>query len=201
MRVHVLVCVCVGPPQAPQSPSTTDPGSQRAPAAAKAMSPSAGEEEEEGDENDAEVAILSATAAAAATAAATAEGGPEARGAEDREPGGCLEPGPRAPRSHRDVGEDPPEGEGEGEGDAEEGEEGSEPRRRRQRQPRSQQASESEVSEVDIPNVGRIMVRADADGYNEEVRRQTVMGTRRVPAVLLVLFVGLCAVGLIYIYV
>lgn len=33
----------------------------------------------------------------------------------------------------------------------------------RQRQP------ENEVSEVEIPNVGRIMVRADADGYNEEV--------------------------------
>lgn len=28
---------------------------------------------------------------------------------------------------------------------------------------------ENEVSEVEIPNVGRIMVRADADGYNEEV--------------------------------
>lgn len=35
----------------------------------------------------------------------------------------------------------------------------------RQRQP------ENEVSEVEIPNVGRIMVRADADGYNEEVSR------------------------------
>ncbi|CAK6964536.1 ubiquitin carboxyl-terminal hydrolase 28 isoform X1 [Scomber scombrus] len=33
----------------------------------------------------------------------------------------------------------------------------------RQRQP------ENEVSEVEIPNVGRIMVRADADGYNEEM--------------------------------
>ncbi|CAL8305081.1 unnamed protein product [Gadus morhua 'NCC'] len=138
--------------QAPQSPSTTpDPGSQRAPATAKASSPSA-EEEEEGDENDAEVAILSAAA----------EGSPEAGRAEDGEPGGRLEPGPRAPRSHRDVEEDAPEGEGEGEG---EGEEGVEPRRR---QRRSQQASESEVSEVDIPNVGRITVRADADGYNEE---------------------------------
>lgn len=29
--------------------------------------------------------------------------------------------------------------------------------------------TENEVSEVEIPNVGRIMVRADADGYNEEV--------------------------------
>ncbi|XP_075888245.1 ubiquitin carboxyl-terminal hydrolase 28 isoform X2 [Nelusetta ayraudi] len=29
--------------------------------------------------------------------------------------------------------------------------------------------TENEVSEVEIPNVGRIMVRADADGYNEEM--------------------------------
>lgn len=32
-----------------------------------------------------------------------------------------------------------------------------------------QRHTENEVSEVDIPNVGRITVRADADGYNEEV--------------------------------
>lgn len=32
-----------------------------------------------------------------------------------------------------------------------------------------QRPTENEVSEVDIPNVGRITVRADADGYNEEV--------------------------------
>lgn len=32
-----------------------------------------------------------------------------------------------------------------------------------------QRRPENEVSEVDIPNVGRITVRADADGYNEEV--------------------------------
>uniref|UniRef100_A0A8D3CAR8 Ubiquitin carboxyl-terminal hydrolase n=1 Tax=Scophthalmus maximus TaxID=52904 RepID=A0A8D3CAR8_SCOMX len=32
-----------------------------------------------------------------------------------------------------------------------------------------QRPAESDVSEVDIPNVGRIMVRADADGYNEEM--------------------------------
>ncbi|XP_033833632.1 ubiquitin carboxyl-terminal hydrolase 28 isoform X1 [Periophthalmus magnuspinnatus] len=31
------------------------------------------------------------------------------------------------------------------------------------------QQLENEVSEVEIPNVGRIMVRADADGYNEEM--------------------------------
>lgn len=29
---------------------------------------------------------------------------------------------------------------------------------------------ENEVSEVEIPNVGRILVRSDADGYNEEVK-------------------------------
>lgn len=35
--------------------------------------------------------------------------------------------------------------------------------------PARQRQTENEVSEVEIPNVGRIMVRADADGYNEEV--------------------------------
>lgn len=29
----------------------------------------------------------------------------------------------------------------------------------------------SEVSEVEIPSVGRILVRSDADGYDEEVQR------------------------------
>lgn len=29
---------------------------------------------------------------------------------------------------------------------------------------------ENEVSEVEIPNVGKILVLSDADGYNEEVR-------------------------------
>ena len=32
-----------------------------------------------------------------------------------------------------------------------------------------QQQPENVVSEVEIPNVGRILVRADTDGYNEEV--------------------------------
>lgn len=40
----------------------------------------------------------------------------------------------------------------------------------RQEVPARQRQPENEVSEVEIPNVGRIMVRADADGYNEEVR-------------------------------
>ncbi|XP_034033705.1 ubiquitin carboxyl-terminal hydrolase 28 isoform X3 [Thalassophryne amazonica] len=35
--------------------------------------------------------------------------------------------------------------------------------------PVPQRQAENEVSEVVIPNVGRIMVRADADGYNEEM--------------------------------
>ncbi|XP_022616558.1 ubiquitin carboxyl-terminal hydrolase 28 isoform X2 [Seriola dumerili] len=35
--------------------------------------------------------------------------------------------------------------------------------------PTRQRQTENEVSEVEIPNVGRIMVRADADGYNEEM--------------------------------
>lgn len=35
--------------------------------------------------------------------------------------------------------------------------------------------TENEVSEVEIPNVGRIMVRADADGYNEEVRPNVLL--------------------------
>lgn len=38
-----------------------------------------------------------------------------------------------------------------------------------QEAPARQRQPENEVSEVEIPNVGRIMVRADADGYNEEV--------------------------------
>nr|XP_057942450.1 ubiquitin carboxyl-terminal hydrolase 28 isoform X2 [Doryrhamphus excisus] len=35
--------------------------------------------------------------------------------------------------------------------------------------PARRRQAENEVSEVEIPNVGRIMVRADADGYNEEM--------------------------------
>nr|XP_046266749.1 ubiquitin carboxyl-terminal hydrolase 28 isoform X2 [Scatophagus argus] len=35
--------------------------------------------------------------------------------------------------------------------------------------PRQRRQTENEVSEVEIPNVGRITVRADADGYNEEM--------------------------------
>ncbi|XP_077597059.1 ubiquitin carboxyl-terminal hydrolase 28 [Stigmatopora nigra] len=52
--------------------------------------------------------------------------------------------------------EDPPQQDEDGDG-----EERQEPPRRRR--------AENEVSEVEIPNVGRIMVRADADGYNEEM--------------------------------
>ncbi|XP_051903202.1 ubiquitin carboxyl-terminal hydrolase 28 isoform X1 [Hippocampus zosterae] len=40
---------------------------------------------------------------------------------------------------------------------------------REQQVPTRRRQAENEVSEVEIPNVGRIMVRADADGYNEEM--------------------------------
>ncbi|KAM4727355.1 ubiquitin carboxyl-terminal hydrolase 28 [Anableps anableps] len=51
---------------------------------------------------------------------------------------------------------------------------GADPRSEEQHQeqeevPARQRQTENEVSEVEIPNVGRIMVRADADGYNEEM--------------------------------
>ncbi|XP_015225671.1 PREDICTED: ubiquitin carboxyl-terminal hydrolase 28-like [Cyprinodon variegatus] len=41
--------------------------------------------------------------------------------------------------------------------------------REQEEAPARQRQAENEVSEVEIPNVGRIMVRADADGYNEEM--------------------------------
>lgn len=44
-----------------------------------------------------------------------------------------------------------------------------EPQQQEQEVRGRQRQTENEVSEVEIPNVGRIMVRADADGYNEEV--------------------------------
>lgn len=34
---------------------------------------------------------------------------------------------------------------------------------------------ENEVSEVEIPNVGKILVRSDADGYNEEVKDHHIL--------------------------
>lgn len=47
--------------------------------------------------------------------------------------------------------------------------EGEHQQTKQQDVPAERQQPENEISEVDIPNVGRIMVRADADGYNEEV--------------------------------
>lgn len=47
--------------------------------------------------------------------------------------------------------------------------EDEEEQQQQQEIPGGQQQIVNEVSEVEIPNVGRIMVRADADGYNEEV--------------------------------
>ncbi|XP_061905003.1 ubiquitin carboxyl-terminal hydrolase 28 isoform X2 [Entelurus aequoreus] len=56
---------------------------------------------------------------------------------------------------------EPPQREADGKHEDPQEEEEQVPARRRQ--------AENEVSEVEIPNVGRIMVRADADGYNEEM--------------------------------
>ncbi|KAM4545798.1 ubiquitin carboxyl-terminal hydrolase 28 isoform 1-T1 [Odontesthes bonariensis] len=59
------------------------------------------------------------------------------------------------------------EPEASGEAPEHEAEQGHE--EQQQELPASQRQTENEVSEVEIPNVGRIMVRADADGYNEEM--------------------------------
>lgn len=50
-----------------------------------------------------------------------------------------------------------------------------EQQQQQQEVPARPRQTENEVSEVEIPNVGRIMVRADADGYNEEVRPNVLM--------------------------
>lgn len=52
------------------------------------------------------------------------------------------------------------------ESEAEQADKGQQPE---EEAPPRQRQTENEVSEVEIPNVGRIMVRADADGYNEEM--------------------------------
>ncbi|XP_035522677.1 ubiquitin carboxyl-terminal hydrolase 28 [Morone saxatilis] len=61
------------------------------------------------------------------------------------------------------------EGEPEASGEAPEHEAKQEDEEQRRVVPARQRQTENEVSEVEIPNVGRIMVRADADGYNEEM--------------------------------
>uniref|UniRef100_A0A8C4ERT2 ubiquitinyl hydrolase 1 n=1 Tax=Dicentrarchus labrax TaxID=13489 RepID=A0A8C4ERT2_DICLA len=61
------------------------------------------------------------------------------------------------------------EGEPEASGEAPEQEAKQEDEEQRRVVPTRQRQTENEVSEVEIPNVGRIMVRADADGYNEEM--------------------------------
>lgn len=63
------------------------------------------------------------------------------------------------------------EGKPEASGEAPEHEEEQRDEEQQQEAPARRRQPENEVSEVEIPNVGRIMVRADADGYNEEVRR------------------------------
>ncbi|KAL7389276.1 hypothetical protein ABVT39_000938 [Epinephelus coioides] len=61
------------------------------------------------------------------------------------------------------------EGEPEASREAPEHEAKQEDELQQQEVPARQRQTENEVSEVEIPNVGRIMVRADADGYNEEM--------------------------------
>uniref|UniRef100_A0A8D0D2R6 Ubiquitin carboxyl-terminal hydrolase n=1 Tax=Sander lucioperca TaxID=283035 RepID=A0A8D0D2R6_SANLU len=61
------------------------------------------------------------------------------------------------------------EGESEASREAPEHEAKLEDEPQQQEVPARQRHTENEVSEVEIPNVGRIMVRADADGYNEEM--------------------------------
>ncbi|XP_028451128.1 ubiquitin carboxyl-terminal hydrolase 28 isoform X2 [Perca flavescens] len=61
------------------------------------------------------------------------------------------------------------EGESEASREAPEHEAKLEDEQQQQEVPARQRQTENEVSEVEIPNVGRIMVRADADGYNEEM--------------------------------
>ena len=61
------------------------------------------------------------------------------------------------------------DGEPEAPGEAPEREEEQRGEEQQQEAPVRRRQPENEVSEVEIPNVGRIMVRADADGYNEEV--------------------------------
>lgn len=54
-------------------------------------------------------------------------------------------------------------------------EQSNQEQQQQQEVPARPRQTENEVSEVEIPNVGRIMVRADADGYNEEVRPNVLM--------------------------
>uniref|UniRef100_A0A671W200 ubiquitinyl hydrolase 1 n=1 Tax=Sparus aurata TaxID=8175 RepID=A0A671W200_SPAAU len=82
------------------------------------------------------------------------------------------EPQPE-PEAEKDVEPDQKEKPEEASGEAPEHEAQKEDEEQQQLQqqevPVRQRQTENEVSEVEIPNVGRIMVRADADGYNEEM--------------------------------
>lgn len=77
--------------------------------------------------------------------------------------------GPRA------KGEPEASGEAPEQGAKQEDEEGQQQEEEVEEVPARQRQAENEVSEVEIPNVGRIMVRADADGYNEEVSTCIIM--------------------------
>lgn len=91
----------------------------------------------------------------------------------------CQAPGPetehndQAPSDLREDTNDTQAAEGEQQeapGEAPEHEAERAEEEQQQEVPARRRQTENEVSEVEIPNVGRIIVRADADGYNEEVR-------------------------------
>uniref|UniRef100_A0A8C4ETD0 ubiquitinyl hydrolase 1 n=1 Tax=Dicentrarchus labrax TaxID=13489 RepID=A0A8C4ETD0_DICLA len=87
---------------------------------------------------------------------------------EELNQGASSEPQPDT-EAEKDPEPDPREGEPEASGEAPEQEAKQEDEEQRRVVPTRQRQTENEVSEVEIPNVGRIMVRADADGYNEEM--------------------------------
>ncbi|XP_029957407.1 ubiquitin carboxyl-terminal hydrolase 28 isoform X2 [Salarias fasciatus] len=126
----------------------------------------------------------SAAAAASATAAvadASEPAPPSEEGREpqsqvcDAEPSNPAPPDVQAEKDDREAAGGGPEAGGGTEAREREAELTEEGRRPEEEEggegeaPARQRQTENEVSEVEIPNVGRIMVRADADGYNEEM--------------------------------
>lgn len=83
----------------------------------------------------------------------------------------CQVPDPEAETSNQAPSDDTAAAAltSEAEGKPETSREAPENEEQQQEVPARHRQTENEVSEVEIPNVGRIMVRADADGYNEEV--------------------------------
>lgn len=74
-----------------------------------------------------------------------------------------------SPSTHSGASHDTSDVTEEGAAEHEAEQRGEEPQEQEQEVRGRRRQTENKVSEVEIPNVGRIMVRADADGYNEEV--------------------------------